>query len=405
MRFFCFSALILTLVLNSTGCSKEKIIQITREDRFALNIGPQEDQIALYNLEGDQGMPHADIVMRDGLFYITDGNGEKIVRYNSYGDLLFMIYNEENNPAPVSLKPMQPEGVVTRWVYSYPFQEPGKLTVDSRKHIFASDKLPSERHSFDNTNRVFLDSIILHFDENGRFVEYLGQEGIGGTPFPRISGVYTSISDELVVVCRLPGGWNVYWFNSEGTVLYLIHLLNTSVPVPRDRENVITSVDSISIAPDSRKIYLKADYYRDTFDESTNTRTGNEPDSSVIWIISAENGAYTGFIEAPFFEYTFTENNRRVTEKMLYSLLGVIHDGRIFLYFPVEGGYSILILSPESPGSVQRQGFIKVDDDELLFNVFNLSGEGILSAILFGDWQAKIVWWRTDKLINGASSP
>ncbi|MDR2096711.1 MAG: hypothetical protein LBP76_14510 [Treponema sp.] len=397
--FSILSPAILALLL--AGCSGDKPVQVEREDLFTLDIGRQEDQIALYGLDGDQGIPRVDISMRDGLFYIADGNGEKIVRYNSYGDLLFMIYNEETNPVPLSLRPMQEGGVVTRWTFDYPFLEPSKIAVNSRKHIYASDKLPPERHGFDTENKALLDSIVLHFDEKGDIIEYLGQEGKGGSPFPRITGIHTSVQDEFAVVCRLPKGWNIYWFDADGTVLFLVPLSEQAGPVPHDRETAISSVDSLFIAPDERKIYFKVDYYRDTYDESTGLRTGNEPDSSVIWIMNVEDGSYAGSMEIPLFEYTFTENNRRVTEKMFYSFLGVMRGGRVFLSFPVEGGYSLLIMSSEfATNNEQRQGFIRVDGEELLFNTFDLSDEGILSALLLNDWQAKVVWWRTDKLIG-----
>jgi hypothetical protein len=383
------------------GCSGEPAASIDREDLFSLDIGRLEDQVALYNLEGDRGIPKTDLAMRDGLFYISDGNGEKIVRYNSYGDLLFMIYNEETNPPPFSLRTMEVGEVVTRWAFSYPLQEPGKIAVDSRKHIFAEELLPYERHSYDPEHKVLLDSIILHFDEDGRFVEYLGQEGIGGSPFPRITGLYTSVRDELAVVCRLPSLWQIYWFDAEGDLLFLVQLRNNALPVPPDREGVISSLDAISAAPDERKLYFKVDYYRDIYDESTNTRLGNEPDSSVIWIMNVEDGLYTGTVEVPFFEYNLTENNRRVSLKMLYSLLGVIRGGKIFLSFPVETGYALLILST---GSLEQQrGFIRIDPEELQFNAFDLSGEGILSALLADNWKVKLVWWRTDKFIGEAS--
>ncbi|MDR1904012.1 MAG: hypothetical protein LBQ88_17215 [Treponema sp.] len=405
MNSLNFYAIPLMLVLILAGCSRDKPVQVVREDLFTLDIGRQEDQIALYDLDGDQGIPRTDISMRDGLFYIADGNGEKIVRYNSYGDLLFMIYNEETNPVPLSLRPMQESGVVTRWTFHYPFLEPSKIAVDSRKHIYAADKLPFERHSFDSENKALLDSIILHFDEKGDIIEYLGQEGKGGSPFPRISGIYTSIRDEFAVVCRLSKGWNIYWFDANGTVLFLISIPEQVVPVPVDREMAASSVDSLFVAPDDRKIYFKVDYYRDTYDESTGIRTGNEPDSSIIWIMNVEDGSYAGTLEVPLFEYTFIENNRRVTEKMFYSFLGVMQGGRAFLSFPVEGGYSILIMSSEfAVSNEQRQGFIQVGSEELLFNIFDLSDEGILSALLLDDWQAKVVWWRTDKLI-GDNSP
>ncbi|GHV71276.1 lipoprotein [Spirochaetia bacterium] len=393
----------LVLLCVFSSCKKEETLSIDREDLFSLDIGRLEDQLGLYDLQDDRGRPRADLAMRDGFFYITDAIGQKVVQFNSYGQLLFMIYNEETNPPPLSLKPLELGGIVTRWAASYPFREPGLITVDSRKHIYVQDLLPPERRGFDRENQALLESTILHFDAEGRFVEYLGQEGIGGTPFPRVEDIYVSVRDELAVVCRLPTGWNVYWFDSKGALLYSIRIANDAVPLPPDWPTVIPSLDAVVAAPDERKLYLKVDYYRDTFDESTNTRTGNENDSSMLWIMNVEDGSWDDRVELPFYEYSYTENNRRQTIQMFYSLLGIIRGGRIFLSIPVEGGYSLLIMS--AGGSEHSQGFIKVDDDELQFNAFDLSGDGILSALLVDDWKAKLVWWRTDRIVGGEIAP
>jgi hypothetical protein len=395
MKFI--SASLVSLVLLFCGCNGEQVLSVTREDLFSLDIGRLEDQIDLFDLEGDRSVQKTSLAMRDGLFYISNGNGGKIVRYTSYGDLLFMIYNEDTNPPPLSLRPLgEHDGVVTRWALTYPLYSPGSIAVDSRKHIYAEDRFPYERHNFDMENKVLLDSMILHFDADGRFVEYLGKEGAGGTPFPRISGVFASIQDELAVICRLPQGWNIFWFDSEGMPLYQIPLPDEDIPIPRDRSGVFPSVDTIIAAPDARRLFIKVDYYRDIYDESTNIRSGNEGSGSVIWIMNVEDGSYADSIEVPFFEHTFTVNNRRVTENLLYSMLGVIRDNRVFLSFPVEGGYSILILSADS--REQRRGFINVENDELMFNTFYLSEDGILSGLLATNWEVKLVWWRTDRL-------
>jgi hypothetical protein len=380
------------------SCFGSTVKSIEREDMFSLEIGPLEDQLALYGYEGAAGPRRTDFAMRDGLFYIADGNSGKIMRYNSYGDLLFMIYNEETNPQPPGLPVnIEDSAQVTRWAFSYPLREPGKLAVDSRKHIYAEDRLPPEMHGFDSENKALLDSTILHFDQDGRFIEYLGQEGIGGSAFPRIAGIFTSVRDELAVICRLPTGWNIYWYNSSGLLLYQVRLKNSAIPVLPDWPSLVSSVDAITAAPDSRKLFLKVDYYRDTFDASTNTRTGAEPDSSVVWVMNVEDGSYTGSLEVPFFEAW--ENGKPANSRMLYSMLGAIRNGRIFLYVPIETGYSILFLDTET--HEQRRGLVRIDTAELRFNHFNLSAEGILSAMLVNDWQVKLVWWRTDAFIGG----
>jgi hypothetical protein len=389
---FCFIVLF-------ASCSGGQVPPVAREDLFTLEIGRLEDQIDLFNLEGSRNIPKTALAMRDGLFYISNGNGQKVVRYTSYGDLLFMIYNEETNPRPLTLKTdTGGNDVVTRWAHTYPLREGGAITVDTRKHIYVEDRFPYERHSYDAENKALLDSLVLHFDETGRFVEYLGQEGIGGTPFPRINGLYASERNELAVICRYSTGWNIYWFDPDGTMLYLIPVKNDGIPIPQDRPDTLAQVDTIIAAPDKRQLFMKVDYYHTTYDESTNTRSGAEPDSSVVWTMDIETGTYIDTIEVPFFEMS-SGQNRRQSEKLLYSMMAVIRDGRLFLSFPVDGGYSLLILGKDSGGNlVQRRGFIQVNNDELQFNAFNVSEEGILSGLLATEWEAKLVWWRTDRI-------
>ncbi|MDR2740232.1 MAG: hypothetical protein LBB68_10445 [Treponema sp.] len=396
-RLLCVSLLFLG------GCSSRDIVSVAREDHFTLDIGRLEDQIDLYNLEGGgRGNHKTSLAMRDGLFYIADSNGGKVVHYTSYGDLLFMIYNEETNPPPLTLRTdAGNDRVGTHGAYPYPLREPGNIAVDTRKHIYVEDRLPYERRNFDAENKILEDSIVLHFDSNGQFVEYLGKEGIGGSPVPKIERISVSIQDELAVICRIPTGWNIYWYDVEGTLLYFLPLKNELIPIPPDRMPVFPSIDTIAAAPDSRKLFIKVDYYRETFDESTNTKLGPEPDSSVIWLMNVENGTYTGTIEVPFFEQAVTENNRRATERIFYSLLGAVENDRVFLTFPVEGGYSIMIVSTDP--HEQRRGFIPVKDEELQYNAFNISAEGILSALLATGFNVKLVWWRTDKFLEEGS--
>jgi hypothetical protein len=209
----------------------------------------------------------------------------------------------------------------------------------------------------------------------------------------------------------------------------MISLKNSAIPVPAEWPDLSPSVDSIMAAPDSRELYLKIDYYRDIYDDSTNTRIGTEPDSSLIWVMDLISGSYVDCFEVPFLEQMALINGRNETQWMLYSMMGIARGGRVFLSLPVDEGYSILILRrqggsgplrpPANPGASaggpqtravipsasleQRYGHIKVDRDELYLNSFDLSEDGIISAILVSDYEARIVWWRTDKIVEGAS--
>jgi len=388
--------ILITLVFGG-ACKNNQIVSVDREDLYSLEIGPMEDQIALYNLEGTRGIRRTGFTMRDGLFYITDGNSGKILKFNSYGDLLFMIYNDETNPPPFSLKTnITDEDQATRWAFSYPLEQPGWITVDSRRHIFAEDRLFPQAYRFDPETKALLDGIILHFDQNGRFVNYLGREGIGGSPFPRIIGLAASVRDELAVICRLPDSWNVYWFSSSGMLLYLIKISSDSIPVLPDNREALAVVDSIAASPDSRKLLIKIDYSRDTFDQSTNTRTGTEPVSSFLWTLNVEDGSYSGLVEVPLFETA--ESGRSAKTKVFYSMLGVTRGGKALLYFPVETGYSLLFVDTFSRD--QRRGNINFSHNEIMYNDFFFSSEGILCAMLADNFNIKLIWWRTDRFLG-----
>jgi len=388
------SIICLVLAVFFVSC-KNKVGSVEREDLFTLEVGPMEDQIALYKLEGTRGIRRTAFTMRDGLFFISDGNSGKIMRYNSYGNLLFMIYNDEMNPAPISLKTnIQEDEQATRWAFTYPLEEPGWIAVDSRKHIFVEDRLLQNDQRIDSETKTVLDGIILHFDQNGRFINYLGKEGIGGSPFPRIIGMSTSVRDELVVICRIPEGWNVYWFNSSGALLYLVKISSSVIPALPDRSDALSVIDDITPSPDSRKLYIKVDYSRDIYDQSTNTRTGSEPVSSYLWLLNVEDGTYTGSVEIPLYEAV--ENGRAF--KVFYSVLGAARNGQILFYFPVETGYSLLFVDANS--KEHRRGYIQFAKEELRYNDFFLSVDGILSAMLADNFNVKLVWWRTDRLLG-----
>jgi len=391
--------LLAVLIIITGSCRYNPKGSIEREDLFSLEIGPMEDQIALYELDGNRGIRQIGFTMRDGLFYIADGKSGKIVRYNSYGDLLFMIYNEESNPAPITLRTnISEEEQATRWAYSYPLEEPGWMVVDSRKYIYVEDRLPQQEHRWDPEARAMLDGIILLFDQDGKYINFLGREGIGGSPFPRIIGLSTSIRDELVVICRLAAGWDIYWFSSSGTLLYLVKIPANEVPALPDWPEALATIDNITPVPDARKLIIKADYIRDTYDQSTNTRTGSEPISSCLWILNVEDGSYVSSVEIPLLE--LNEGGRSGNIKVIYTVLGAARNGKVLLYFPVETGYSLLFVDTNT--REQRRGFIQFSMDEIRYSDFFLSSEGILSAMLAGSFNVKFVWWRTDRFMGEA---
>jgi len=114
--------------------------------------------------------------------------------------------------------------------------------------------------------------------------------------------------------------------------------------------------------------------------------------------LNVDSGNYEGYVEAPFYEYSYSENGRTVNVHLLYSMLGLTHNGGILLCFPVETGYAVLRM--DSGGHGQRRGFIELEPGEDRFNSFYLSPDGILSALLADEWKVRAVWWRMDRFMG-----
>ncbi|MDR1095852.1 MAG: hypothetical protein LBL31_05640 [Spirochaetaceae bacterium] len=372
---------------------------LKREDMFTLDIGRLEGEIDLYSDLANRQGQKSSIAMTDGLFYITNSAGQKITRYNSYGDLLFMIFNEETNPPLLDLQVIdEMTPAITRWAVSYPLQNPGAIAIDSKKHVFAADRLTADRHRYDKENGILYDSILLRFDANGKFVEYWGRQGIGGSPFPNIEHIYVSLNDDIAVVSRLGNDFMVYWFSSDGVLRYELPFESGGMPALENREELLVLLDGIAIAPDEKIIYIKTDYYREVFDTATETRTGTIPDGCTVWLFSVDRNRYIDEAEIPFYENTTKTNGRRSSEELFYTMLGVLKDREVVFCFPVATGYSVLLFSAGENTQRRKHGFINVDPGELEYSDFTLSSNGIISALLSTEWEAKVVWWRTDML-------
>jgi hypothetical protein len=395
-----------------SGCTARDST-LEREDLFTLDIGRLEGGIDLYSDLALREGQKSSIAMTDGLFYITNSTGRKITRYNSYGDLLFMIYNEETNPPLLDLQAI--DGMtqaITRWAIAYPLQSPGAIAIDSQKNIFVADRLTSDRYRYDKETDILYDTLLLHFDANGQFVEYLGRQGKGGSPFPYIERIYLSQNDDIVVVSKTGSDYIVYWFSSNGILQHEMLFKNDDMPIPENglsvperglsvpdkHEKLLVSLDGIAIAPDEKIIYVKTDYYREIFDETTGILSGSVPEGCSLWLFSVDGNGYIDEMNIPFYENSATINGRRGNETLFYTMLGVLENREAVFFFPAANGYSILSLNAGEPTRQRKRGFIDVSAEELEYSDFHLSSNGIISALLSTEWEARVVWWRTDML-------
>lgn len=386
------------------SCHKSgKIQSISEDSLFSIEYGNFEEQINLFNLS-KPGDIKTSVFMRDGFFYIVNGESQKILSMNSYGDLLSLYYNEDLYPESKKGLPEKSPSKIWKPV-SYPFDVTGKITVDSRKYMYVVANVPRDRYEQDEDENLLYSQVVLRFSSDGSSVDYLGQQGPGGTPFPYIKEIYTTENDELVVVCTTNVGLTTFWFATNGFLRYKIPISIKSAPKINTEALSDVNPDAVFVTienavPDcyALRLYIKVDYSVALIDEESKVQSGIDYKESYILPLNVETGKYGEPLALPPFEQSVTEDFSKITYKLPYDFLGVTKSGWLFFIITTEDGFNIEMLQPVT--QIVQKRHLAVNHNETLYYSLCLSHEGIISALLAEKNSAKIVWWRTDSLID-----
>ncbi|HUX50675.1 MAG TPA: hypothetical protein VMW73_07745 [Spirochaetia bacterium] len=400
---------ILVIVLAAMlmfSCGNAQVVNIQRENLFPLDIGKMEDQLDLFQVPGAPMSRKTTMAMRDGLFYIANGSSNKVMEFTSYGDLLSLYYNPDQNPEPMLLQPDTTQGKVTnRSAFPYYFNQIGQIAVTRQKSLLVEDRLPEAQAVYDKNLGVMLDRVVLRFDDQGHLIDFLGQEGVGGTPFPYIEKIYVTRSNDIVVVSRTLDSWIVFWFTPKGTLRYNVTIKLDRLPVPKG-EHVIPTLQTVVPDQNHRRVYLKLDYYHQSVDVTTGVKVGMQNVFSRIYWIDLETGEYAkDYVQVPDNAQRVGVGNifGRQTVHYGYQLIGTGPSGQLILLSQQDNNQEQLLIMDPS-GRVVRRRYITVEDSDLVYKTFTLSPEGILCALLVWNNKAEVVWWRTDKLFDREGS-
>ncbi|MEL3906821.1 MAG: hypothetical protein P1P65_07330 [Treponema sp.] len=403
VRYPVILLLIYIFVMLTAGCTNGKTGKLEREDLFLIQYGNFESQMNLFNLESSYTRPDSQLYMDGGIFYISNSNAGKILQLTSFGDLLALYYNPEKNPRPTFIETEQKDTIMTRRALIYPLNHPSYLAVTQEKHLFAVDTLKEERIEYDQTENLALRDIVLRFNENGEFIDTIGQEGPGGTPFPPIEGLYTAADSSIIVICRTEQSIRVYWYDQSGSLRYKIPIAFNTLPSPyTDELKMFSSIDKIVPDFNTKKLYIKIDYYRENIDPGTKVSAGISYDKSCLYIFNIDTKRYERKIDIAPYEGTEHTGAGIRHFKKVYGLLGVTANNWCFLTTPLPDGYILELIDLKSNKIYTRT--LSVTPEELTYNAFNLSPDGILSAILAGNEHAAIVWWGTHELIGASKN-
>lgn len=392
--------LLLLPLLFLVACEGKGPKTLEREKLFELEIGKMEDQLDMLHMQGVPFRQKTRILMRNGLFYISNGASQKVMEFTGYGDILSLFYNPEENPEPFLLRENAPDTEeANRRAFQYPFREVGEIAVTSDKTLLVEDKVSEMQQEYDEEIQAMRNRVVLRFDQDGQFVDYLGREGSGGTPFTYIESIQVTKSDEIVVISRSMQHWFVYWFSPQGSLLYEATISRDNLPVPEDAE-LMPSLGSVSADIDEHLLYLKVDYYGSDENEEDGKQNVHFQQSH-IWWYDLEKEQYAGSVAVPlrFEEFQLSEFEDSKKIRSLYELVGN-SSGNVFFLMTHDSGSLFELLMLRRDGSVIQRNYIEIPEEKIIYRDFHLNHSGVLSALLVHDYSADVVWWRTDRFLE-----
>ena len=385
----------LLIFLLASGCRPKSVEELPKEELFSLSIGKMDNQIDLFQLKGFGFEQKNRIYMRDGLFFVANGNSAKIMELSSYGDLIFLLYNPQANPPPVSFAGSGSENLTsTRMAVAYPLRQTGELAVDSGKRLYVEDAVGEERQVKDKTLGVVLSRVILRFDRHGKLQDFIGQEGVGGTPFPYVDSIFVTAQDELVVISRSTQSWQVFWYSASGSLRFQLSLDQQRLPLLEGGGQAIPSLGRL--VPDLNRPYLYAVVY--FYPGSEGRSTGYV---TRVYRINLASGKYEKSFAVPEegLRKEIVAGQELEVVPPSYELLGVDKRGAFFFLRREDNNlYQLLVLDRE--GRVAARRYLVMEDSDLYFKEVRLSAEGIVYALLGEEYKARFVWWRSDRLLE-----
>ncbi len=400
------------------SCQKKEIEELMGTELFSLSLGKLDNQIDLFPSPSGNVEKKTSLSMRDGWFYVANGNSGKVMVFSSYGDLIFLLYNQSTNPAPIFMnqagqgaqgsaagnqdKSARDDIVSTRGAVSYPFQDIGEIAVASDRTLYVEDGVTDAKVVRDSAHGVLLTRVVLRFDRRGKFEGYLGQEGIGGTPFPYIMAMHVTTNDQLVVVTRLPQSWDVFWYSREGTLLYQVEIDSTHLPVAVEKG---LTPALVNVLPDMQNpfLYLTIYLYREPADDPARA-SSSAADTVVsrVYRLNLRTRQYESFVELPQNPPRKETAGLKTTEIPAppSDVIGIGANGFYYLLgFADSNLYTLQILDPA--GRVRARRYMVIEDSELSFRDLKLSPTGLVYGLLVDQTKAHVTWWRSDLLLKG----
>lgn len=378
------------------GCGGQDIPPLDMEERFRLELGVLEDELDLFLHNGLAPPQATHLTLQEGLFYILNGPRAKLMQFTSYGDLLFLLYHPELNPPPQTLQVVQGEGVASnRRAVPFVFNGTGVFTVGPDGALYVEDQVPRDRLR-DPLQEI--GSVVLRFDRNGQYLDYLGQEGIAGTPFRFIHSLRVNDHSDLIVLSRTVTALEIFVFDRSGDLIRHTTLPWERLPAPPQVQG--KPVFEFATCDWSEPLlYLQVAYLQDLVDTESMTQLGIQILGSWILVYDWQRETFGESFPVPRVTLAERAEDPSSSWDRPVELLGTARGGHFF-FLSQERPSVYRLMITNHRGTLIEQRTLGIPSNEMFFTRFSLASNGTLGALLSDGSAARAVWWRLDRLLS-----
>ena len=352
-------------MLAAAGCA-DRPVQVTQRTLFSVAVGPLEDQVTIASGYEQAGVR---LSLSGGLFHVANAPVRKVMRFSSFGDLLLLLYHPQFNPQPAGLTEAGPDTVSTRLARSRPFGPVGHVAADSDGTIYLQEQLDAS--DWESDGGVTRSYVVRRFDRTGDDQGYLGREGTGGTPFGFLERLAVTERAEPFVVTRDAESWQVFWFDSPGSLVYRRRLAPGELAGPNGGP---AAAEIVSVVADRRgPPHLLVEAVVEPGERAALWRVSG--DGVPSWAFAAPRSAGSPF-----------------------RLIGAAY-GHLFFAARADTDLTLLVITDDR-GRALAQVDLSLQDPTLQLSGLQVSADGVVYGARIGPQRVDFLWWRTDLLIE-----
>ncbi len=427
--FMIIIGLIVAFVLG--GCGKNKIVELKKEQLFKLPIGSGIEEIGVKREKNGLFVGPEDVKFVNGFFYLTDKVNQKLMKITTLGDVILVLSKgkpETDNRENQMLK--------TKPRKKYPFDNIGKVTVDSLNSIYIENKFlqePKDTNEIDifsannknneNNGEEKYVSYILKFDRVGNYLYKLGREGKNGNPFYYVYKIGVDEKDDLIVITADESWnkWNYYKFDNKGNLI--VHKIVVSDDLLKVKNRKGRAFFIMDVLPYSYNNYLV--FWISTYETLYDSKELKEEQH--LWGEEIEIDKLEQKIKKEkkikenykrdllYYKLVFYNLDKRKIEKTYIwenrrsnkidttrEFIGMDQYGNGFLWKYQNVTSSIITIFKPDGTTIARRKF-RFENNGIWQNI-NVNRDGSISAIKIDKRYVYFYRWRSDELINSYSS-